>query len=170
VVKKWDPLSFNWCIIALPLSENATASQSWRFVALEVRVMSAKKEALQALSIPQNVVWNPFTFRAKEIDESVDRGGDTLVNQRIRLRQFEVTFCYRPKCLNCWMGYFRLSEDRHSWKSSQQSTASAANRSFSEDGMFSVFSLAPLGHSSVTPLPVWNISAGFRCGALSSTR
>src|SRR6266851_5908378 len=59
------------------------------------------------------------------------------------------------------MGYFRLSEDRHSWKSSQQSTASAANRSFSEDGMFSVFSLAPFGHSSVTPLPVWNISAGF---------
>jgi len=108
VVKKWDPLSFNWCIIALPLSENTTASQSWRFVALEVRVMSAKKEALQALSIPQNVVWNPFTFRAKEIDESVDRGGDTLVNQRIRLRQFEVTFCYRPKCLKLLDGIFPL--------------------------------------------------------------
>jgi hypothetical protein len=59
--------------------------------------MSAKKEALQALSIPQNVVWNPFTFRAKEIDESVDRGGKTLVNQRIRLGQFGVTCCCRPK-------------------------------------------------------------------------
>ena len=63
--------------------------------------MSAKKEALQALSIPQNVVWNPFTFRAKEIDESVDRGGDTLVNQRIRLRQFDVAFCCRPKRWAC---------------------------------------------------------------------
>jgi hypothetical protein len=93
---------------ALPLSENATASQSWRFVALEVRVMSAKKEALQALSIPQNVVWNPFTFRAKEIDESVDRGGDTLVNQRIRLRQFDVAFCCRPKCLKLLDGIFPL--------------------------------------------------------------
>jgi hypothetical protein len=96
------------CIIALPLSENATASQSWRFVALEVRVMSAKKEALQVLSIPQNVVWNPFTFRAKEIDESVDRGGDTLVNQRIRLRQFDVAFCCRPKCLKLLDGIFPL--------------------------------------------------------------
>ena len=46
---------------------------------------SGKKEALQALSIPKNVVWNPLTFCGKEIDESVDRGGDTLVNQRIRL-------------------------------------------------------------------------------------
>jgi hypothetical protein len=62
------------------------ASQSWRFVALEVRVISAKKDALQALSVPQNVTWNPFTIRGKEIDESVDRGGHTLVNQRIRPR------------------------------------------------------------------------------------
>ena len=54
------------------------ASQSWRFVALEVWVISAKKEALQALSVPQNVVWNTLAFRAEEIDESVDRGGDTL--------------------------------------------------------------------------------------------
>jgi hypothetical protein len=46
---------------------------------------SGKKEALQALSVPKNVVWNPLTFCKKEIDESVDRGGDTLVNQRIRL-------------------------------------------------------------------------------------
>jgi hypothetical protein len=29
------------------------------------------------LSIPKNVAWNPLTFRAKEIDESVDRGGKT---------------------------------------------------------------------------------------------
>jgi hypothetical protein len=95
-------------MIALALSQNWLASQSWRFVAYEVRVISTKKEALQALSIPQNVVWNPFTFRAKEIDESVDRGGDTLVNQRIRLRQFEVTFCYRPKCLKLLDGIFPL--------------------------------------------------------------
>jgi len=61
------------------------ASQSWRFVALEVRVISAKEEALQALGVAKNVVWDPLTFRGKEIDESVDGGGDTLVNQRIRL-------------------------------------------------------------------------------------
>jgi hypothetical protein len=61
------------------------ASQSWRFVALELRVISAKKEALQALRAPKNVDWNSLTFRGKKIDESVDRDNDTFVNQRIRL-------------------------------------------------------------------------------------
>src|ERR1700680_1398906 len=37
-----------------------------------------------------------------------NRGGDTLVNQRIRLRQFDVTFCYRPKCLKLLDGIFPL--------------------------------------------------------------
>ncbi len=50
-----------------------------------MRVISAKEEALQALSVPKNVVWDPLMFRGKEIDESVDGGGDTLVNQLIRL-------------------------------------------------------------------------------------
>jgi hypothetical protein len=61
------------------------ASQSWRFIALEVRVISAKEEALQALRAPKNVDWNSLTFRGKKIDESVDRDNDTFVNQRIRL-------------------------------------------------------------------------------------
>ncbi|MEA2542419.1 MAG: hypothetical protein QOH35_3785 [Acidobacteriaceae bacterium] len=73
------------------------ASQSWRFVAYEVRVISSKKEALQTLSISKNVTWSPLTFRAKEIGESVDYGGKTLVNQRIRLRQFGVACCRRSK-------------------------------------------------------------------------
>jgi hypothetical protein len=38
----------------------------------------------------KNVAWNPLTFRAREIYESVDLGGKTLVNQRIRLRQFGI--------------------------------------------------------------------------------
>ena len=65
------------------LSENA--SQSWRFVTLEARVISHKKKALQPLSIPKNVAWNPLTFRGKVIDESVDRDYDALVNQSIPL-------------------------------------------------------------------------------------
>jgi hypothetical protein len=40
-----------------------------------VRVISSKKEALQTLSIPKNLAWNPLTFRGKEIDKSVDCGG-----------------------------------------------------------------------------------------------
>jgi hypothetical protein len=84
-------------MIVLARSQDWLASQCWRFVAHEVRVISSKKEAFQALSIPQNVAWNPLTFRAQEIDESIDCGGKTLVNQRIRLRQFGVAFCGRPK-------------------------------------------------------------------------
>ena len=60
--------------------------QSWRFITLEVRVISHKKEALQPLSVPKNVAWNSLTFRGKVIDESVDRGDDSSVNQSIRLR------------------------------------------------------------------------------------
>jgi hypothetical protein len=64
-------------MIALPPNRNWLASQSW-FVAHEVRVISSKKEALQTLSITKNFARNSFTFRAQEIDESVDRGGKTL--------------------------------------------------------------------------------------------
>ncbi len=71
-------------------TQNCLASQSWRFVAHEVRVISFKKEALQTLSIPKYLAWNPLAFRPKEIDESVDCGGKTLVKQRIRLGQFEI--------------------------------------------------------------------------------
>jgi hypothetical protein len=65
-------------LLVSPPSKNA--SQSWRFVALEARVISAKKEALQALRVPKNVVWNSLAFRGKKIDESVNRDNDTFVN------------------------------------------------------------------------------------------
>jgi hypothetical protein len=65
--------------IAFADRPNRLASQCWRFAAHEVRVISFKKEALQTLSISKNLARNPLTFRAKEIDESVDCGGKTLV-------------------------------------------------------------------------------------------
>jgi hypothetical protein len=70
-------------LLVSPLSKNA--SQSWRFITLEVRVISHKKEALQPFSVPKDVAWNSLPFRGKKIDESVDRDDDTSVNQRIRL-------------------------------------------------------------------------------------
>ena len=70
-------------LLVSPLSKNA--SQSWRFVTLEARVISHKKEALQPLSVPKNVVWNSLAFRGKVIDEPMNGGGDLLVNQCIRL-------------------------------------------------------------------------------------
>ena len=79
-------------------------SQSWRFIALEVRVISAKKDAFQAFRVAEDGAWDPFTLRAKVVDKSVDRGGNTLVHQRIRLRQFGVAFCCQPKGLKLLEG------------------------------------------------------------------
>jgi hypothetical protein len=70
-------------LLVSPLSKNAL--ESWRFVTLEARVISHKKEALQPLSVPKNVAWNSLTFRRKVIDEPMNRGGNLLVNQCIRL-------------------------------------------------------------------------------------
>ena len=50
-------------LVVSPPSKNA--SQSWRFVTLEIRVISHKKEALQPLSVPKNVARNSLTFRGK---------------------------------------------------------------------------------------------------------
>jgi len=78
-------------LLVSPLSKNA--SQSWRFIPLEVRVISHKKEALQPLSVPKNVAWNSLSLRGRKIDESVDRDDDSSVNQCIRLGQFGIAFC-----------------------------------------------------------------------------
>jgi hypothetical protein len=48
-----------------------------------VRVISAKKDTLQALCIPKNVVWNALTFLLEKIGKPVDSASYTSVNQRI---------------------------------------------------------------------------------------
>lgn len=45
---------------------NCLASQFWRLVAHEVRVISTKNKAFQALSITKNIAWNLLTFSAKK--------------------------------------------------------------------------------------------------------
>ena len=37
-------------------------SQSWRLFALEVGIISCKKEAFQALCVAKNMAWNPLTL------------------------------------------------------------------------------------------------------------
>jgi hypothetical protein len=62
--------------------KNATAQslQARWFISLEMRVMPAKKEALQALSISKNVAWNALTFRFEEIEKSINSTRDTPMN------------------------------------------------------------------------------------------
>jgi hypothetical protein len=45
-----------------------------------VRVITAKKEALQTLCIPQNQVWNALALYFKEIGKPVNRASETPVN------------------------------------------------------------------------------------------
>jgi hypothetical protein len=91
--------------------KNATA-QSLRarwFIPLEVRVISGKKEALQAFSISKNVAWNALTFRFEEIETSVNSTRNTPMNQRIRPSQLGVAFCDRPKSSELLHGVFLLA-------------------------------------------------------------
>ena len=122
--------------------KNATAQslQARWFIPLEMRVISGKKEALQAFSISKNVAWNSLTFRFEEIEKSINSTRDTPMNQRIKPSQLCVAFWSAQKARNSCTGYFCLPEERRSWKSAQHCIASAANRSFSGDSMLSVSS------------------------------
>jgi hypothetical protein len=45
-----------------------------------VRVITAKKEALQTLRIPKNRAWNALALYVKEINKPVNRASETPVN------------------------------------------------------------------------------------------
>jgi len=44
-------------------SATVPMSKSSRFIALKVRVISAKKDAFQAFRVAEDGAWSPFTFR-----------------------------------------------------------------------------------------------------------
>lgn len=48
---------------ASSIEGSVVSLQARWFISLEMRVIPAKKEALQALSISKNVAWNALTFR-----------------------------------------------------------------------------------------------------------
>src|ERR1039458_6074432 len=51
-------------------SHVGSSLQARWFIPLEMRVISAKKEALQALRISKNVAWDALTFHFEEIEKS----------------------------------------------------------------------------------------------------
>ncbi len=75
----------------------------------QMRVISGKKETLQAFSISKNVARNALTFRFEEIEKSINSTRDTPMNQRIRPRQLGVAFCDRPKSSELLHGIFLLT-------------------------------------------------------------
>ena len=50
-----------------------------------MRVISAKKEALQALRISKNVAWDALTFPFEAIEKFINCTRDTPMNQRTDL-------------------------------------------------------------------------------------
>ena len=87
----------------------AQSLQARWFIPLEMRIISEKKEALQAFSISRNVAWNALTFRFEEIEKSINSIRDTPMNQRITPSQLGVAFCDRPKSSELLHGVFLLA-------------------------------------------------------------
>jgi hypothetical protein len=90
-------------------------------------------------TLPQSWLWKSSTPRTTEmlrLPESCPLG---------------VCFVTSQKARNCCTGYFRLSEERPSWKSTQHCIASAANRSFLETACYLFFSRRR--HSNIVVYP-----------------
>ena len=78
------------------------------FIPFEMRVISAKKEALQALRISENVAWDALTLHFEEIEKSINSTRHTPMNQRIGPCQLGVALCDRPKSSKLLHGIFLL--------------------------------------------------------------
>ena len=66
-------------------SHDRPSLQARWFIPLEMRVISAKKEALQALRISKNVAWDALTFPFEAIEKFINCTRDTPMNQRTDL-------------------------------------------------------------------------------------
>jgi len=89
-------------------SHGRPSLQARWFIPLEMRVISAKKEALQALSISKNVPWDALTFPIEEIEKFINCTRDTPMNQRIRPCQLGVALGDCPKSPKLLLGIFLL--------------------------------------------------------------
>jgi hypothetical protein len=89
-------------------SHGRTSLQARWFIPLEMRVISAKKEALQALRISKNVTWDALTFPFEAIEKFINCPRDTPMNQRIRPCQLGVSLGDRPKNSKLLNGIFLL--------------------------------------------------------------
>ena len=90
-------------------SHGRTSLQARWFIPLEMRFISAKKEALQARRISKNVAWDALTFPLEAIEKFINCTRDTPMNQRIRPSQLGVAFCDRPKSSELLHGVFLLA-------------------------------------------------------------
>src|SRR5450759_2971374 len=58
-------------------------SQPWGFIPLEIGIVSAEEQGLQAVSVRDDRAGNPLALDREELSQPVDRGDDVSVNQRV---------------------------------------------------------------------------------------
>ena len=59
--------------------------QPWGFIPLEIGIVSAEEQGLEAVSVRDNRGGNPFSLDLEELSQSVDRDDNVPVNQRVIL-------------------------------------------------------------------------------------
>ena len=64
--------------------------QAWRFVAFKAWIITGKQQALQSISLKNDVTRDAFSFDLNEFAQAVDRFHHALVNLRIVLSQLDV--------------------------------------------------------------------------------
>src|SRR5215472_1684889 len=72
-------------------------SQPWGFIPLEIGIVSAEEQGFQAVSIRDYRARNPLPFDLKELSQSVDRGYNLTVNQRVVFCQLGIAFPGLPE-------------------------------------------------------------------------
>jgi hypothetical protein len=60
-------------------------SQPWGFIPFEVGIVSAEEQGFQAVSVRNNRAGNPLSLDREELSQSVDRGRNFSVDQRVVL-------------------------------------------------------------------------------------
>src|ERR1035437_1765445 len=71
--------------ITIRAQPSSPDSQPWGFIPLEIGIVSAEEQGLQAVSVRNNRAGNPLPLDLEELSQSVDRGDNLPVNQRVIL-------------------------------------------------------------------------------------
>ena len=70
---------------AIGVRPASPASQTWGFIPLEIGIVSAEKQGLQAVSVRYNRAGNPLSLYLEELSQAVDCLDNLPVNQRVVL-------------------------------------------------------------------------------------
>src|ERR1035438_2579445 len=85
-VRRRGQLDIRWRKEKVPTIRAQLASpvsQPWGFIPLEIGIVSAKEQGLQAVSVLDNRAGNPLPLDFDDLSQPVDRGDNLPVNQGV---------------------------------------------------------------------------------------